>query len=320
MGKAPFDYREINTETSAFTPSVMHTGANAISYYCRKYLFLEALAVFKWTVPEHWPENRLQYLVVGAGLVSVFDTDRYGLVYDYAAPYGVNVFHQPTHMTIANPCLPTSMRLQIGVDCEVITMRPDWTGIADICAFYGDLMALCLQTMQANLINSRLSYVFMSANKAGAEAFKKMFDRILQGDPAVFVDKDLATSLDKTKPTSWVTFSNDLKQNFIVPELIASWRRIKAAFDTEVGIPNTNTDKKERMTSDEINSNSVETVAKAGLWLDYMQRGCKRVHKHFGLTKADLWVDWRVPPDMMVDATEATPAGRPENNDRGGES
>lgn len=308
---APYSYDQINTYTSPVTPNVVRTGGNALSYYFRKYLFLEAVSVFKWTVPETWPDNRLQYLIFGKGLVAVWDTPRFGLVYDYAAPTGFNVFYQPTHVVTSNPCIPQSHTLQIGRDCELVTMKPDYTGIADVCAFYGDLLALTCQTLQTNLINSRLAYVFACGNKAGAESFKKMFDGILQGDPAVFVDKELLNSMDKTKNSGWLTFSADLKNSFITPDLLSSWRRIKEMYDTEIGIPNSNSDKRERMTSQEINSNSVETTTKAGLWLDYMQRGCKRVHKMFGLDKSDLWIDWRVQPEAMAEETAPTPAGRP---------
>ena len=51
------------------------------------------------------------------------------------------------------------------------------------------------------------------------------------------------------------------------------------------------------MLTDEVNSNNVETAAKASLWLDSLQRGCERVHKLFGIDKSTLWVDWRFPPD-----------------------
>ena len=64
-----------------------------------------------------------------------------------------------------------------------------------------------------------------------------------------------------------------------------------------MGIPNTNTSKKERMLTDEVNSNNVETAAKASLGLDSLQRGCERVHKLFGIDKSTLWVDWRFPPN-----------------------
>ena len=54
------------------------------------------------------------------------------------------------------------------------------------------------------------------------------------------------------------------------------------------------------MLTDEVNSNNVETAAKASLWLDSLQRGCERVHKLFGIDKSTLWVDWRFPPDTEV--------------------
>lgn len=293
----PYFYEQINGCTSPITPSVMHTGGNALSYFFRKYLFLEASSIFKVTIPETWPLNRLQALVFGIGYASVFNTDQYGIVYDRTSLTGQNVFYNPTHATLANPCIKANGLMQIGVDCEIIQLRPDYQGIRDICAYYGDMMALCSQALQSNLINARLAYVFAASNKAGAESFKKMFDGILQGDPAVFVDSTLAQTLDKSKGTGWQAFDANLKQNFIALDLQTELRRIKAQFDTEVGIPNANVDKKERMLADEVNSNNVETSAKATLWLTYLQRSCEKVHKLFGLTKSDLWFDWQFPQD-----------------------
>ena len=296
---APYSYEQINAHVSPVTPSVMHTKGNSLSYYFRKYLFLEAVSMVRWTLPETWPSNRLQYLVFGSGGVTVFKTDRYGLVYDRMGLTGINIFYNPTHSIIANPFIKGSPYLQIGKQCEIINLQPDYRGMVDIVAYYGDMMALAAQTIQSNLINSRLAYVFAASNKAGAESFKKMFDAIMQGDPAVFVDASLlkAPKNGASGQAPWMYFSADLKGNFITNELLTALKTIKALFDTEVGIPNTNTSKKERMLTDEVNSNNVETAAKASLWLDSLQRGCERVHKLFGIDKSTLWVDWRFPPD-----------------------
>lgn len=296
---APYSYQQINAYTSPVTPSVVHTKGNALSYYFRKYLFLEAVAMVKWTLPNTWPQNRLEYLIFGTGGVSVFNTDRFGLVYDQMGLTGFNVFYNPTHCVIANPLIKGNPYLQIGKQCEIINLQPDYRGMVDIVAYYGDLMALASQTIQSNLINSRLAYVFAAANKAGADSFKKMFDQIMQGTPAVFVDSALLKTYKNgaSGQAPWMYFATDLKGNFITNELLTALKTIKALFDTEVGIPNTNTSKKERMLTDEINSNNVETAAKASLWLDSLQRGCERVHKLFGIDKSILWVDWRFPPD-----------------------
>lgn len=298
-----YSYTQINASTSPITPSVMHTKCTGLSYYFRKYLFLEAVAMSKWTFGgplQNWPRNRLEYLVYGTGGVSVYKTDLYGIVYDRMGLTGNNIFYNPTHCVVANPFIKGTHYLQIGVDCEVINLQPDYLGMVDIVAYYGDMMALAATTIQTNLINSRLAYVFAAANKAGAESFKKMFDGILQGDPAVFVDSSLLKMMDGSKGKSvmpWMMFNADLRSTFITPELLAALKTIKAMFCTEVGIPNSNTDKKERMLTDEVNANNVETATKAALWIENLQEGCKRVHRLFGLTKKDLWVDWRFPPE-----------------------
>lgn len=299
MNAAPYSYEQVNAYTSPVTPSVVRTKGNALSYYFRKYLFLEAVSMVKWTLPDTWPQNRLEYLVFGEGGVSVFNTDRYGLVYDHMGLTGINVFYNPTHTVVANPFIKGTKYLQIGKQCEIIHLQPDYRGMVDIVAYYGDMMALAAQTIQSNLINSRLAYVFAAANKAGAESFKRMFDQIMQGDPAVFVDSALLKTYKSgaSGQAPWMYFATDLKGNFITNELLTALKTTKALFDTEVGIPNTNTSKKERMLTDEVNSNNVETAAKASLWLDSLQRGCERVHKLFGLDKSSLWVDWRFPPD-----------------------
>lgn len=299
MSAPPYSYEQVNAYTSPVTPSVVHTKGNALSYYFRKYLFLEAVSMVKWTLPDTWPQNRLEYLVFGEGGVSVFNTDRYGLVYDHMGLTGLNVFYNPTHTVIANHFIKGTKYLQIGKQCEIIHLQPDYRGMVDIVAYYGDMMALAAQTIQSNLINSRLAYVFAAGNKAGAKSFKKMFDQIMQGNPAVFVDSALLKTYKSgaSGQAPWMYFATDLKGNFITNELLTALKTIKALFDTEVGIPNTNTSKKERMLTDEVNSNNVETAAKASLWLDSLQRSCERVHKLFGLDKSTLWVDWRFPPD-----------------------
>ena len=304
---APYSYDQINAYVSPVTPSVLHTNGNNLSYYFRKYLFLEAVSMVHWKLPDTWPRNRLEYLVFGTGGVSVFNTDRFGLVYDRMGLTGQNVFYNPTHCVIANPFIKGNQYLQISKQCEIINLQPDYKGIVDIVAYYGDMMALAAQAIQSNLVNSRLAYVFVCSNKAGSESFKKMFDEIMQGNPAVFVDsalmqKNLIKSGSNAAP--WSMFSADLKGNFITNELLTALKTIKALFDTEVGIPNTNTSKKERMLTDEVNSNNVETAAKASLWLERLQHGCERVHKLFGIGKDTLWVDWRFPPEQEVQTNE----------------
>ena len=72
-------------------------------------------------------------------------------------------------------------------------------------------------------------------------------------------------------------------------------------FDTDIGIPNANTDKRERLISDEVNANNVETYSKCALWLEQLQESAAQAREMFGI---DLSVDWRNPPEMEVSRNE----------------
>ena len=96
----------------------------------------------------------------------------------------------------------------------------------------------------------------------------------------------------------WLMFSQNVKNTYVVSDILSDMRKIEAMFDSEVGIPNANTDKKERLVTNEVDANNVSTYSLLSMWLENLQESCERVHRMFGLGKSDLWFDWRFPPDM----------------------
>lgn len=303
----PFSYAELNATRAFYSPNQSNIHDNYLSFYFRRYLMLDAISLTKATIPKTWDRNRYLYLLFACGSVAVFKTDRFGIIYDHPAYSGYNVFYNPTHATIANPLIIGGSTLQIGRQCEIVKLKPDYTGIADIIAYYGDLMALASQTLMTNLQNSKLAYVFMAHNQAGAESFKQMFDNIMAGEPSVVVDSALeqerAAARTGGRPANpWMYFAQDLRGNFIAPELLDVLRALKDSFDTDVGIPNANRSKKERLSVDEVNANNVETTAKASIMLETLQESCERCHRLFPeLTRENLWFEWRFPEVAQVE-------------------
>jgi hypothetical protein len=78
-------------------------------------------------------------------------------------------------------------------------------------------------------------------------------------------------------------FNRDVKNSYIISDLIADLRKIEAEFDTRVGIPNANTDKRERLITDEVNANNVETTILSDMWMDSIQDGIQQIKDMFGL-------------------------------------
>ena len=147
----------------------------------------------------------------------------------------------------------------------------------------GDLMAMSLETAAINLLNSKLSYVFTADNKSAAESFKKLYDQIASGEPAAVVDKMLIGADGERR---WELFTQNVGQNYITDKILNDMRTIENQFNTEIGIPNANTQKRERLITDEVNANNMETQSKVLLWLSTMRKGITKVNERYGLNIA----------------------------------
>ena len=142
-------------------------------------------------------------------------------------------------------------------------------------------MALCMETAGVNLLNSKLSYVFAAGNKTQAEAFKKMYDQIASGQPAAFIGKEL---FNEDGSRNWDVFFQNLKQNYVAGDVLNDMAKIEQRFCTAIGIPNANTEKRERLITDEVQINNAETVSLVNLWLGTLREDLKRVNEMFGLS------------------------------------
>ena len=127
-------------------------------------------------------------------------------------------------------------------------------------------------------------------NKAGAESFKKIYDQLSEGNPIAVYDKELLNS-DGTP--AWHAFEQNVGNNYIVGDILSDLRKIENMFNTAVGIPNANTDKKERLIQSEVESNNTETATLCELWLDELKKSVEKTNKMFNLS---ITVNWRKEP------------------------
>lgn len=236
----PFDYNRINAYESSISPSTCHTKNTALFQYYQRYLFQKLTSQFKWSLPEGWSDTYFLGCLYAWGSVAIFNSKRYGVIPQAGALYGYNVFYQPTTVMIANPLLPP-MHLQIDKDCVLFRLQRDYHGALDIVNYYADLLATSVESLAMNIMNSKLSYVFACSSKNAAQTGKELMDRVTSGELAVWVDKALFN--DDGTPT-WAPFAQNVGQNYIADRILSNMRQIEAEFDTRVGIPTCNTDKK----------------------------------------------------------------------------
>lgn len=297
MQAAPYMYDYVNTEVSQHSPSTVHTKNTELQRFFARYLLQKAMSVFKWDLPETWDRDYFLYVLYGIGYIAVLNTDKYGVIPQQCGLEGYNIFYQPKRALVTNPLLRGLRSLDIGTQCTLIKLQPDYGSVMDLVGFYADMMALTAETAGVNLVNSRLSYVFFGKNKNTAESQKKLFDRVASGEPATFVDTALY-DVQSGNP-SWIPFQQNVGQNYIAGDALADLRKWEMMFDTDVGIPNANTDKKERLISDEVNANNVEVTSKADLWLDQLQKSFAQTSKMFDIK---LGVEWRNKPQVSAES------------------
>lgn len=289
----PFNYQDVNLYNANRSPSTIHTKNTALRQYFVKYLLQKAISVFKWKLPENWDPDYFQYCLYTFGYVAVINTAKYGVICQYGALGGYNLYYRPSYVIITNPLLPATITGKIGKTCEIIKLQPDFSGIMDLVGYYADLLAIAAESLGLNILNVQSATIFGAENNTQAAAFKKMYDKVSAGEPAIVIGKKMLG--DDGKP-SWFPFTQHIKESYVASDLLSDMRKIEAQFDTEIGIPNANTDKRERLITDEVNANNIETQTRCELWLDSLRRGIDKANKMFNI---NIEVDWRVSPEQI---------------------
>lgn len=287
----PYMYEALNLATAARQPGQVQSQDTVLVSYFRRYLLGRAISVFRWRLPPGWDPDFVRYALYCIGFVAVVETDKFGVVPQIGTLSGRGLYYQPTEVLITNPLFDQSITAQIGRNCELIKLQPDYGGIMDLVNDYAEAMALTSETFSINTLNSRLSYVFGAENKAAAESFKKGMQELYDGSPMTVWDKKL---WGQNGERAWELLLQNVGQNYIAGELLENLRRLECKFNNEIGIPaNLATAKKERTISAEVEANDAETYTRADCWLETIRDGCKRVKRMFGV---EISVDWRVDP------------------------
>lgn len=293
---SPFLYNQQNFYNTRVGQPTVHAAGTQLVEMFKRYLYADMIGVIEWDMPDYWSYDYFTYTLYWYGYIAIIRTDKFGVIPQMCSPYGYNVFYEPTHVIINNPLLSGMTTPAIGTQCAVIRLMADWCGMDDIVGYYAQLMATTCSAVGVNLINSKLAYVLFANTTAGSATLKEMYSKIASGEPAVCVDKDVI-NIDGTP--SWQLFDLNVSNHYITDKLLVDLEKIRNMFRTHVGIPNSNTEKKERQIVDEVNSNNTATRMLTDSMLSRIQKGLDMTHKLFKDVK--LTAKWRFNPDEEIE-------------------
>lgn len=266
-------YNDLLRDFFARKPSDVDGVLNTSAYYYRLYLLKKLFGRFGFVgVPEGWDIDYMIETLFMEGFFVVCDTQA-GVLPLKCGLTGINVFQKPTTAVIANPVLGNFEKI-IDVDCVICQLQPNFEGVYPMINRYATMLAMCDSSIAVNLMNTKTAHIFGASNKAQAETYKKMYDEISCGRPAVFIKDGLSDENFFTMP---------VKQYFIADDVQTLKRKIINEFLTEIGINNTNLDKRERLTDNEVEANDQEVIANIQCWIDNVSLGIGKINQMFNL-------------------------------------
>lgn len=132
-----------------------------------------------------------------------------------------------------------------------------------------------VRTMDVNVKQLKLQTLF-TANDNTILTVKKIIDEIDNNNWAIVVDNSFASS-------EQIVTAVQTGVKCLTPELTDRYNAVMNEALTYFGINNSNTDKRERLITDEVNSNNQFIDSCAEMFLESRKRACEEINKKFGL-------------------------------------
>ena len=229
-----------------------------------------------------WDIDALKYQLFLCGFSVVFKDRTYGVVPQPGTLSGFGLQYQPTGALINSPYFTLTRPLTIGRECELIKLTPDYTGIFDIVAKYATEMRELDISLKAAVRNARLGYAMVADSDRTARTLKGVREKIINGDDVIIDEKLTKKRVDGSFDLPWYLFDRDVKQSYIVNDLLEARRDTLVDFYREIGVRMLE-NKKERMLTDEVNAGQAETFIRSEVWAETLKDSVAKVNDMFGL-------------------------------------
>lgn len=234
---------------------------------------LLALNMFKWTGLDQLgiEERHMENWLFDEGKCIAFKDSAMGLMCLRGEGYGMNVLEDPTEYRVTGAGYSEVYKAD---ECVVIENNKLRMPTADVIDYFVEQLYNTVRTRDVNVETLKVPFILATSDKELLTS-KKIKQSIQNNEPYITINKEVINieELVKVLQTGVKPFTNELTDLYhdILNEAL-----------TYLGINNANTDKKERLITDEANANNQFIESCSELFLESRKRACEEINKKFG--------------------------------------
>ena len=239
-----------------------------------KHYQMLALNRYKWeNLPNGIESRYIEQMLYDNGECAMFDHPDLGLcVLRSSSRENLNIYGEPTKLSLTG----FNEHRTVMMDECVRIMNND-LGLPTLpnIVYYARRMAEIDDIIMQNLRQQRVPYLF-ATDESNSFSMKSLYDRMYQGEPAIFVDKDML----KGQPENVMVIPTPAP--YLVDKLQIQKQEMERELLTFLGINNT-LEKKERLLVDETNSNNQFIKMASDIGFKQRQLACEKMNEMFCL-------------------------------------
>ena len=239
-----------------------------------KHYQMLALNRYKWeNLPNGIESRYIEEMLYDNGECAMFDHQDLGLcVLRSSSRENLNIYGEPTKLSLTGF---NEHRTVMMDECVRIMNNDLALPTLPNIVYYARRMAEIDDIIMQNLRQQRVPYLF-ATDENNAFSMKTLHERIYQGEPAIFVDKDML----KGEPENIMVIPT--LAPYLVDKLQIQKQEMERELLTFLGINNT-IEKKERLLVDETNSNNQFIKMASDIGFKQRQLACEKINEMFGL-------------------------------------
>ena len=239
-----------------------------------KHYQMLALNRYRWeNLPNGIESRYIEEMLYDNGECAMFDHPDLGLcVLRSSSRENLNIYGEPTKLTVTGFNEHRTLMMD---ECVRIMNNDLALPTLPNIVYYARRMAEIDDIIMQNLRQQRVPYLF-ATDENNSFSMKSLYDRIYQGEPAIFIDKEML----KGEPENIMVIPTVAP--YLVDKLQIQKQEMERELLTFLGINNT-LEKKERLIVDETNSNNQFIKMASDIGFKQRKLACEQLNEMFGL-------------------------------------